>query len=327
MQQRQKQYQRLALGSLLPENILNYQNKAKELQNQIESSKIEEHNIANGKNIVGEYEVTNEEKTENDGGISRIMKLQGYDGVPKIVDDEEFKNKIKDSGFFAQRTYSAKTKEEVLQYQKELYEKQWYVSCFNGGSQYGRGMYCAATYDINDNDILKRIEEEMQHYIELNKQRRNPIAVVEDFTLDKSAKIIDYDKIKSEYIKEKLKKQKITKNELFDSINNYEDMLTELGQLKQDFLTAQYTEKNQELANKYFMKYNKKQIECQNCLNSMPNEIKSIYKEIQGIDRSILAIEMGYDAVNAKGHGLSGSYTVILNRTKLIIRRGGKIVE
>ena len=75
------------------------------------------------------------------------------------------------------------------------------------------------------------------------------------------------------------------------------------------------------------MKYNKKQIECQNFLNSMPNEIKSIYKEIQGIDRSILAIEMGYDAVNAKGHGLSGSYTVILNRTKLIIRRGGKIVE
>lgn len=41
LQQRQKQYERLAIGSLLPENILNYQNKAKELQNQIESSKIE----------------------------------------------------------------------------------------------------------------------------------------------------------------------------------------------------------------------------------------------------------------------------------------------
>ena len=27
MQQRQKQYQRLAVGSLLPENVLNYQNK------------------------------------------------------------------------------------------------------------------------------------------------------------------------------------------------------------------------------------------------------------------------------------------------------------
>lgn len=41
LQQRQKQYERLAVGSLLPENVLNYQNKANELKNQIESSKIE----------------------------------------------------------------------------------------------------------------------------------------------------------------------------------------------------------------------------------------------------------------------------------------------
>lgn len=40
LQQRQKQYQRLVAGSLLPENVLNYQNKANELQKQIESSKI-----------------------------------------------------------------------------------------------------------------------------------------------------------------------------------------------------------------------------------------------------------------------------------------------
>lgn len=40
LQQRQKQYERLAIGSLLPENALNYQKKANELQNQIESSKI-----------------------------------------------------------------------------------------------------------------------------------------------------------------------------------------------------------------------------------------------------------------------------------------------
>ena len=40
MQQRQKQYPRLTVGSLLHENVLNYQNKVNELQNQIESSKI-----------------------------------------------------------------------------------------------------------------------------------------------------------------------------------------------------------------------------------------------------------------------------------------------
>lgn len=41
LQQIQKQYERLAAGSLLPENILNYQNKANKLQKQIESSKID----------------------------------------------------------------------------------------------------------------------------------------------------------------------------------------------------------------------------------------------------------------------------------------------
>lgn len=40
LQQRQKQYQRLTVGSLLPENVSNYKNKANELKNQIESSKI-----------------------------------------------------------------------------------------------------------------------------------------------------------------------------------------------------------------------------------------------------------------------------------------------
>lgn len=41
LQQRQKQYTRLAIGSLLPKNIEKYQNNIKELQNQIESSKID----------------------------------------------------------------------------------------------------------------------------------------------------------------------------------------------------------------------------------------------------------------------------------------------
>lgn len=40
LQQRQKQYERLSIGSLLPENVLNHENKVNELQNKIESSKI-----------------------------------------------------------------------------------------------------------------------------------------------------------------------------------------------------------------------------------------------------------------------------------------------
>ena len=41
MQKQKRQYERLALGSLLPENITNYTNKANELQNQINSKYID----------------------------------------------------------------------------------------------------------------------------------------------------------------------------------------------------------------------------------------------------------------------------------------------
>jgi hypothetical protein len=42
-------------------------------------------------------------------------------------------------------------------------------------------------------------------------------------------------------------------------------------------------------------------------------------------DSGALAAEMGYDAINAEGHGESGSYTVILNRTKVILCEDGSI--
>ncbi len=35
---------------------------------------------------------------------------------------------------------------------------------------------------------------------------------------------------------------------------------------------------------------------------------------------------MGYDAINAVGHGATNSYTVVLNRTKLIIYGGDDYV-
>ena len=41
LQRQKRQYERLALGSLLPENVLGYQNKVNELQNQIDGSRID----------------------------------------------------------------------------------------------------------------------------------------------------------------------------------------------------------------------------------------------------------------------------------------------
>lgn len=43
-------------------------------------------------------------------------------------------------------------------------------------------------------------------------------------------------------------------------------------------------------------------------------------------DPGVLAAEMGYDAINAVGHGATNSYTAVLNRTKLIIYGGDNYV-
>jgi len=63
LQQRQKQYERLAIGSLLTENVQNYQNKVNELQNQINSSKIglsDEEQLAVNQYISSESYILNE---------------------------------------------------------------------------------------------------------------------------------------------------------------------------------------------------------------------------------------------------------------------------
>lgn len=53
------------------------------------------------------------------------------------------------------------------------------------------------------------------------------------------------------------------------------------------------------------------------------NDLHKLRKErpeLSDMDDGSFAALLGYDAINAEGHGESGSYTVILNRTKLIIK-------
>ena len=50
--------------------------------------------------------------------------------------------------------------------------------------------------------------------------------------------------------------------------------------------------------------------------------VHDINASTQNKDAGVMAAEMGYDAINAQGHGKTSSYTVVLNRTKLIIYGG-----
>ena len=113
MQQRQKQYQRLAAGSLLPENVINYKNKTNELQKQIESSTIglsnEEQYAVNqyissesykiNETLRNNIKLTDEQKRMRDNLDSVLNKCNNYNGnivrVLEIKDKELLKDFLK----------------------------------------------------------------------------------------------------------------------------------------------------------------------------------------------------------------------------------------
>lgn len=113
LQQRQKQYERLAAGSLLPENILNYKNKANELQKQIESSKIRLSNdeqyavnqyISSESYKINEIlrnniKLTDEQRRMRDNLDRALNKCNNYNGnivrVLEIKDKEVLKDFLK----------------------------------------------------------------------------------------------------------------------------------------------------------------------------------------------------------------------------------------
>lgn len=246
--------------------------------------------------------------------IEDVINAQGFDGTPRIVSAEEFDKAVKESKFIAQRTYSAETKEILDEYRRMLYDGKWYVDCGTGGAQYGQGMYCAADYT---GKLSKDIEEEMRHYQQLGYNRAMHSHYTETLTLDKSAKIVNYDKLMVMYddyrrpYSYEVRKEKALKSVL------------------QDLKLTKSQEKDYKAALQYYEtgRGGKKQYEALKDSVSLGDLSDRIIEKAQSLPKAPIqdvgsfAASKGYDAINATGHGASGSYTVILNRTKLIIKQ------
>lgn len=286
------------------------------------------HMVIDGQNLIGEYTPS----SDYDHMINDIVHQQGFDGKPQIVPYEEFKRKMEDSNFYAERTYSAADQTTLDSYRQELYGKKgdsWYLDCSTGGSQYGQGMYCASSYDITDNKSMGGIGWEMMHYQEVNRtQRGNPLSYTESLTLDKTAKILELPKgaTKSEthefvvqkYVEEYVKKFSTASQK--DAVTGYIKACDDISKLtfkeSEDVINALYDARAV-----YATKI-------EDLIIAAHKEMEDITdgKKYHGTkDPGVLAAEMGYDAIKATGHGESGSYTVILNRTKIIFCEGGSI--
>lgn len=290
----------------------------------------EKFEVANGENILETWE---RREDEFDFEIEDAINAQGFDGLPRVVSAEEFDKAVHESNFIAQRTYSAESKEILDQYRNELYHGKWYVDCSTGGAQYGQGMYCAADYT---GTLTEGIKKEMRHYHDIGNQRfggRETIEAkhyTETFTLDRSAKIIKY----SDLFDKKLEWEEGLKNKYVnDALDGW---LNEHG-LSDNHAAKTFLNFNTQTGNVSWGEATRAHdvLEKEGNLGVFDSYLADARKAkgdaiAKGVDElnekkindiGSFATALGYDAINAEGHGLSGSYTVILNRTKVIFKK------
>lgn len=182
-----------------------------------EQDKIDMRRVVDGKDLTDTWQ---RRPQEFDFEIEDVINAQGFDGLPRVVDAEEFDRYVQESNFIAQRTYSAPDQEILDAYRDQLYNGKWYVDCSVGGSHYGQGMYCTATNGDSVNDSIKNT---MSKYIERNVERITDYgdlqidvkSAVETFTVTPDAKFINHDDLR------KLKEKEITE---LSSSGNYDKM-------------------------------------------------------------------------------------------------------
>lgn len=274
--------------------------------------------VVDGKNVVGEWKP----RPGFDNEIDDIIEYQGFNGNPTIVyDREEFDKCVERDHFLAERTFCADSEEDLIRFDNQLKaingEDYFYVNCGVGGSQYGKGMYCAADYTKGAISYDK-FEHEIKQYAWGDSHKFNKTNWM---TLDPSAKILEiptgYDRnscreyvvrqYKSEYERFRLSQDPVLK----EHWEKYQSGMDEVRQLYSDWNNNEAWAKADKIVEKLDAQFPDAFQLNQDIMNSAGNK-----------DAGTLAAEMGYDAINAQGHGTTDSYTVVLNRTKLIIYGG-----
>lgn len=276
--------------------------------------------IVNAESAVGKWQPR--KQFSND--IDDIIDYQGFNGKPTIIyNQSEFEQAVERDHFLGERTFCADSEEDLQLYDKQLKaidgEDYFYVNCGVGGAQYGQGMYCAADY-TKGTITADKFEHEIQQYSYSDSHK---FSKTNWLTLDPSAKVLEipdgYDRQRcSDYVtriyKEQYEKFRLSQDPVLKAHwEEYQSGMDEVRQLYSKWGDDAAWKKADKICEKLNQKFPDAH-QLQNDINSAPN----------GRNAGILAAEMGYDAINASGHGTTNSYTVVLNRTKLIIFGGDK---
>ena len=240
--------------------------------------------------------------------IDDVINAQGFDGLPEVVDPEEFDQIAKENKFLAQRGYVAPDKETLDAYRDQLYNGKWYVDCSHGAAMYGQGMYAGANFTGEMSEGVKRVSDGYSG---------NGLGYVETFTM-RNANLVPYSDMQSAFNGGMSPKDVerlysgLTKDEstfldmnasaLFSSRSapNWKEASEAANRLGEEGRTrvmekfAQALQESKDRAQKN----------------------KGKYKDI-----GAYAASCGYDGMICGKPDEDGVYVVILNRTKCVFRR------
>ena len=178
-------------------------------------TKLQNATITEGKDLAGKLFVKRDLKD-----INEVLKAQGFDGKPTVLNKADFIDAVKADTFIAQRTYTAPDKAKLDEYIDMLRNGDFYVDCRTGGRAHGKGMYAAADYTKGKD--LTRVIDEMAHYQQLGAISRGEYyTMTETLTIDPSARIIDEANIRDEFVfrySKMLKVQGYTMKQINDKI-------------------------------------------------------------------------------------------------------------
>lgn len=271
-----------------------------------------EHLTSGSREVVQGEDITDtwnrrEDKFEYE--IDDVIDAQGFNGLPRVVGEEEFNKAVEESGFIAQRAYSAPDQETLDAYKNALYNGDWYVNCETGGAAYGQGMYAAGNTTGRMN---QSIENEMKYYTENSFGDFNR---VETMTVTQDFKTIDYKEIKPEFFFKEIENKYAEDQELMAAVEKGRQQRAE-GVRGNPF----YKDIQSSVKEKYG--------------EEAYAELREFYETNIGFDsitdEGVMATLLGYDGIlthsvtpniSSQVNAEESQHIVILNRTKVIFKR------
>lgn len=200
-----------------------------------------QHKMVQGKDI---SKIITMDTSDKRSAYDQIAGVQGYDKKGRVVDKKEFDAAVKASGFVGYRTWDAGrdgvTGKQTTadEFKKQFMDADSIQAAGNGLRAYGGGTYIAATKDPKPGTAPSRANAsaartESRHY------GRSATRATASITLDPSAKVADYDSMRSRWQSLSRSDKKRFGNDIgaYAAAQGYDAMRKRFGFQNYDYVT------------------------------------------------------------------------------------------